>query len=335
MRGYGWLLLALLACTLGAVAQPDVDAPLDGGVPPAGQDMQRVFGLMIMRSIDGMPAVQKVTPHGIFTVRHGVLLKSDPATLEPKGTLELFGALPAWPKDGKFANPGAEFMAGLDRARRAAMPNVAVEGKNVYLISGADFFCIDAETLKIKATATLFDPDPLLKLGNMLMAPNPMALMGDAGNLFVPAQIEPQGKSVVVMRGTRQLLIDAETGAVIARKELPDALTGTLIPDIKMPNMPPELAGLAAAPMPDDKAPVDGKQYLTIGTFVTAGGKQTLTTARGAFTLRGAEAAKLAADPTATTARVAIVGRYTKPADPATSAGTVDVQAYLVLTTAK
>jgi hypothetical protein len=338
MLKYGLGFLMLLALGLAAFAQPNPDEPLDPNNPQGGGDrnQQRMMALLMARMMDNMPAIQKATPDGIFTVRHGVLLKSDPATLEPKGMIELFGALPAWPKDGKFANDGAELMASLDRMRRAVLCNIAADGKNLYLISGADFFCIDTTTLKIKATGVLFDPDPLLQSAQMLTNPNPMMMMGNATSMFVPAQIEPQGKTIAVLRGNQHLLIDAETGAVLARKDLPAALTATLVPDVKMPGMPDELGAMLGDPQAAmDKAPVNGKTHLIIGAYAPAVGNPTLKTAKGTFILRGAEAAKLAAERAAGATRIAVFGTFTKPVDPKTSAGTLDLQAYLVLSTAK
>jgi hypothetical protein len=110
MLKYGLGFLMLLALGLAAFAQPNPDEPLDPNNPQGGGDrnQQRMMALLMARMMDNMPAIQKATPDGIFTVRHGVLLKSDPATLKTaKGTFILRGA--------EAAKLAAERAAGATR----------------------------------------------------------------------------------------------------------------------------------------------------------------------------------------------------------------------------
>lgn len=90
------------------------------------------------------PVEITATPDAVYVLRYGGLAKLDPRTLAPKKVLALFGPV-VNAADHSFIS------ASLDHAQRMQPAVMCWWGKNLLIVSGDHFFCVDTDTMKISA----------------------------------------------------------------------------------------------------------------------------------------------------------------------------------------
>ena len=179
-RALALLLLLAVFCQLSlAQAEP--------GHPPTEAKLKGA--LWLVGAMDKADVVTKATPQGLFVMGHGTLMRLDPATLEEKGRLELFGPKIPW-SDTAMANfdQGVAFM--LERLRRMYYPNMLLEGDDLLVVMGEYYFRVNIATMQLRAAAVICDPDPLGELARLVRPESGVQSKYDPKYLFAPALLE-------------------------------------------------------------------------------------------------------------------------------------------------
>jgi len=207
-------MLMMTVCLAAAVfAQPDPNAPFQPQQPPAGRRGGMMGGgMMNMNALANQnPAEMLVLPQGLFILRSGVLAKFTAETLQPAGTLELFGALPAQP-----ALPQNPTQQDREAMRDWMMANVAryapaatlAQDDRLYIVAGSTFFRVNPATLQIDAKADLGE------------ANIPPRMLMQAG----APQMKLENGVLYIIFGQELLAVKPDTGVVTGRAPLPAAM---------------------------------------------------------------------------------------------------------------
>lgn len=151
------IMLAIGCLLLGAVAlaQPDPDQP-----PPTPRWLQNLRagpgGQQLRELIANQRPQMLVTPQGLLVLKGGVLLRLDPATLEQRQLLELFGPLPIIPLGAVTPEQRQQAALGLlPRYYPAVMVPVQ---DDVLIVIGDAYFRVHATDLTIAAQSRFDQP---------------------------------------------------------------------------------------------------------------------------------------------------------------------------------
>lgn len=317
------LVLLLVLANL-AFAQPDPN-----NAPPL--DNRLMVPMLMLRSLDQMPAITKNSPQGFFALRHGILVKYDAQTLKEQSTLELLGPLGEWNKE-RLSNWDDAIIMLLGRVRHMMPGNLLVDGKDLIILLGGQYLRVDSEKMQIKCAVQLLDPDPLLDIARSMQQAEGMAM--NAAKLFIPMQAEVDGKVVHITHGSELYIVNAEDGKLLARNSLSAKLNEDLIP---MPNIP--IPGMGGG-KPEAATPEDDKPFTIIGVITkhpeAGDGVWTIKEGNGAeYVLLNGQGARQGSVPRIEGVRVLVRGTYRAEAKdmPKFGKGYLEVVGFLLLTT--
>jgi hypothetical protein len=177
-----------------------------------------------------LPVQMQITPDGVFLLKTGVLIKYETGSMKQSGLLQLFGAMPAPPTVQDPSLPTAEerdarqawTMKNMERFAPATM--LQEQGK-LYILSGDNYFCVDAKTLTLVAKANLALEDEYTNVRTPTR--------------FVLPQLKVEAGVVYALFGQDLLTVEPASGKVLTRTALP--------PEMFAP--PAGLGGLMPGPM--------------------------------------------------------------------------------------
>jgi hypothetical protein len=311
--------LVALVFALGAWAQPDPNDPppdpmMDQGQIDPFRGMDNTF--------EGLPPRTAVTATGVFQLKHGLLVKYDPATMKEVGSLDLFGADAQWPDDGVFPTVDDELLVIIARARRMFPGILVADGQDVVAVLGSQFLRIDGATFKIAVETTFTDRDPLLhsliKVANRNGDDDEMI-----GQLLATPPVTHDGVLYLTMN-RKNVAVKMADGTTVA--------AGDMDPSFSIPLFPPQPVPAVPAQDPADVIH-EGAHAVIVGIVARQPHDPTpiwiLKDERGvAVDMTGDVAKKLVAGDHAEGARVLLAGTYHEKTG---GGGEMQGKTYLVL----
>ncbi len=236
----------VLTMLISALAQPD---PRN---LPTSEALQ--MPMLMLGSLDQVPVITKTTPIGVFALRHGVLVKFDAVTLQQQGMLELLGPVSEWDKN-RLADKDDGMMMLLERARLMLPPGIAVDGTMLFITLGGQLF---ASTGRSSSSNTVCKSSDRPAAEYCPLYEYSPAIATKAASLFLPCQLEVNGKTLQISRDNQIVFVNTEDGKITARASMPALLSASLI---TMPKDSP------FAIAPGVMEAVDGKTYTTLGVI--------------------------------------------------------------------
>ena len=183
-----------------------LDLPLETWHPLAGGPTFDELTPFMQRP----PCSYLAAADGVYVLRCGALAKLDPRTLEQLKVTELYGAVapPAAPAD-----PAELQATGIKRAQRLLPPAMLMQGNELLIVQGDDFFQVNMATLAVTKHGSLAQ------------------VTGDARTKELIAlgapKLQPTKHGVLITRGKECFLLNPATGTCRALP-LPESLTRTL-----------------------------------------------------------------------------------------------------------
>ncbi len=252
----------------------------------------------------GMGLQVKATADAVYVLRNGALAKLDPKTLEPVKVKALFGPVVNIADEASLETKAA---ASIDRAQRTLPVVLLMQGNDLLIISGDDFFRVNADTLEINKQAQLTDvaDDARAKrMGQLVSWGQPQVLSTPHGLLLT--------------RGSEYLLVNPQDGSTHALS-LPAPLTRLL------PFLRPRRQLIKPV------VPEDGKTIVLQGVAWAQAAGDNITwlfydPQIGTVKLTGAKIDAISADPNNQQGQIRVQGIFHKLADagPDKLVGTVD-----------
>ncbi|MHB9133942.1 MAG: hypothetical protein ACYDBB_22980 [Armatimonadota bacterium] len=258
--------------------------------------------------------VLAATPDALYVLRMGVLAKLDPATLEPRKLVELFG-LPAGVAEIAKATEEQKRAVNIDHAIRYLPAAILAGDKELSIVVGDRFFRVDADgNLLASATLATVDDAAVGKRIEELIALGAPALSRIGNDLVIT-----RGKQVSLLNG-KTLTVREGKLADAQLRALPYPMTRPVV--ARPPVMPP-------APREDQEV----KLYGLLQQQTGVGGEywSLLDEYGREFVLTGNKVPELVARPKMQQSQVFLTGLFKKqrPDVPTLGLGSIEVKEML------
>lgn len=176
----------------------------------------------------GAPAVMTLTDQGLIIVRAATVAKIDLAKLESKGTIDLFGPMPAAPAARAAQADRIAYRAEMTKRNATpvmiAVADAKAKTSNLFIIIGDQFVNIDLITFKILANVSTLAPVDPAAAAAAPAAGGQWQQAQAAADIPVLQYNEKDG-SLYVLKGTNIISINTADGKVAVRGTLPKELT--------------------------------------------------------------------------------------------------------------